>query len=387
MFFALGFLVMGLLGLLFLPFYWRRAVRLSTQRLEAQMPLSMAEILAERDGLRAEFATSTRRIELKAQAAVTARVEDRAELGRRAGQISTLATDLAASLAKAGEFEAALVAAQRAAAEAEAGLGAGMVEIHDANRFAARVQGQFRQLTQEHQDLQQQTDSQRATIAALNTRAASLEIRLEDTSDALETEVAAKQAEAEAGKALQMQLEALRAKLADLTRQHAALRDDHQAARDETAATATRLMAEGARLAQAKADHSAEAARAEKAVAELAEALRREKDLRASLQRQMDMARAADANLARRIETLRAENEALRGQVKAQAAVPDGPAGNASGAEDIALLRAAISDIGREMIRLNRALAPDGSGDHSAADRLRQIQARAGQLTAHGPLP
>ena len=54
MVFALGFLLCGLLTLLFLPAFWRRAVRLSVRRVEMQMPLSMSEIVAERDQLRAE---------------------------------------------------------------------------------------------------------------------------------------------------------------------------------------------------------------------------------------------------------------------------------------------------------------------------------------------
>ncbi|HEY8578608.1 MAG TPA: hypothetical protein VIL72_01885, partial [Beijerinckiaceae bacterium] len=63
MIFALGFLSAGLLSLLFLPAFWRRAMRLSRRRLEMQMPLSMDEIVAERDQLRAEFAAERRRLE------------------------------------------------------------------------------------------------------------------------------------------------------------------------------------------------------------------------------------------------------------------------------------------------------------------------------------
>jgi len=63
MFFALGVLVAGLLGLMILPALWRRAVRLSTRRIEMQTPLSMDEVLADRDLLRAEFAVAERRLE------------------------------------------------------------------------------------------------------------------------------------------------------------------------------------------------------------------------------------------------------------------------------------------------------------------------------------
>ena len=64
MFFGIGFLVASLLGLVVVPLVHNRAVRLTVRRLEAATPLSMAEIQAEKDQLRAEFAMSTRRLEM-----------------------------------------------------------------------------------------------------------------------------------------------------------------------------------------------------------------------------------------------------------------------------------------------------------------------------------
>ena len=64
MYFGIGFLVAALLGLLFIPLVHNRAVRLTMKRLEASTPLSIAEIRADKDQLRAEFAMSTRRLEM-----------------------------------------------------------------------------------------------------------------------------------------------------------------------------------------------------------------------------------------------------------------------------------------------------------------------------------
>ena len=75
MIFALGFFVAGLLALLFLPAVQRRAARLAARRLEMQLPLSMDEIVAERDQLRAEFAVERRRIEQKLEAAAETRYD------------------------------------------------------------------------------------------------------------------------------------------------------------------------------------------------------------------------------------------------------------------------------------------------------------------------
>ena len=85
MYFGIGFLVAALLGLLFVPLVHNRAVRLTMRRLEAATPLSIAEIRADKDQLRAEFAMSTRRLEMSVEqmkakttgAACRARQEDR----------------------------------------------------------------------------------------------------------------------------------------------------------------------------------------------------------------------------------------------------------------------------------------------------------------------
>ncbi len=64
MYLAIGFLLSMLCGLAIVPLVHNRAVRLTTRRLEAATPLSMAEIQADKDQLRAEFAMSARRLEM-----------------------------------------------------------------------------------------------------------------------------------------------------------------------------------------------------------------------------------------------------------------------------------------------------------------------------------
>jgi hypothetical protein len=64
MYFGIGLLFGALIGLVLIPLVHARAVRLTTRRLEAVLPESMAEVQAEKDLLRAEFAMSTRRLEM-----------------------------------------------------------------------------------------------------------------------------------------------------------------------------------------------------------------------------------------------------------------------------------------------------------------------------------
>jgi chromosome segregation ATPase len=65
MFFAIGFFLSVLLALPFIPVIHRRAVRLTTRRLEAATPSSIVEIRADRDHLRAGCALAIRKLEIQ----------------------------------------------------------------------------------------------------------------------------------------------------------------------------------------------------------------------------------------------------------------------------------------------------------------------------------
>lgn len=68
MYFVLGVLSSGLVALIVMPAVWKRAVRLTRKRIEAATPITMAEFRADKDQLRAEFALSTRRLEMNVEA-------------------------------------------------------------------------------------------------------------------------------------------------------------------------------------------------------------------------------------------------------------------------------------------------------------------------------
>jgi len=93
--FGIGFLAAALLGLLFLPAVHNRAVRLTMKRLEASSPTPLAEIRPDRDQLRAEFAVSTRRLEVKIEELKVQTTAQLAELGKRTDSINQLKKDLA----------------------------------------------------------------------------------------------------------------------------------------------------------------------------------------------------------------------------------------------------------------------------------------------------
>src|SRR4051812_28917983 len=94
MFFVIGFLVASLFGLVLIPLVHNRAVRLTMRRLEAATPLSMAEIQADKDQLRAEFAMSTRRLELSVDQMKAKTTSQLAELGKKTDAINRLKVEL-----------------------------------------------------------------------------------------------------------------------------------------------------------------------------------------------------------------------------------------------------------------------------------------------------
>lgn len=126
--YTLGFLTAALLALVAAPSLWRRAVRLTRERVVASVPLSMNEIEAEKDRMRAAFAMEIRQIEMKlaasrervaglmmdvseARARTTGGDEALEQEKRRAG---ALAKELASASEQADKLKAALRMANEA---------------------------------------------------------------------------------------------------------------------------------------------------------------------------------------------------------------------------------------------------------------------------------
>lgn len=93
LFFALGFLVAGFLALLVAPAIWRRAVALTRRRVEGSMPLTLPEIQADKDRIRAEYAMITRRLEIDVKSLRAKSAEQLVEIGRAREALKGLAVE------------------------------------------------------------------------------------------------------------------------------------------------------------------------------------------------------------------------------------------------------------------------------------------------------
>ena len=94
MYVALGFLLASLLALMVAPAFWKRAVRLTRRRVEITMPMSAADIQADKDQLRAEFAIELRRVEVALEKAKDKAARELVEANKRRVEISEINTEL-----------------------------------------------------------------------------------------------------------------------------------------------------------------------------------------------------------------------------------------------------------------------------------------------------
>src|SRR5436309_4888933 len=94
MYIGIGFLFAGLLVIGVIPLVHARAVRLTRKRLEAMTPMSLAEIQAEKDQLRAAFAMTTRRLEMSVEQMKAKTNNQLAEIGKKGEAIGKLRLEL-----------------------------------------------------------------------------------------------------------------------------------------------------------------------------------------------------------------------------------------------------------------------------------------------------
>lgn len=95
MFGALGFFLGCLLALMLAPPLWNRAVKLTTRKLEATMPMTLADIQADKDQLRAEFAIELRKVEVALEKSKEKAARELIEANKRRVEIQGLNNDLA----------------------------------------------------------------------------------------------------------------------------------------------------------------------------------------------------------------------------------------------------------------------------------------------------
>jgi DNA repair exonuclease SbcCD ATPase subunit len=247
MYFALGLLAASLVSLIILPAVWKRAVRLTKRRIEAATPITMAEFRADKDQLRAEFALSTRRLEMNVETL-------RKRLAEQLGDVNQKRSDL--GMLKAERDQHLIVVKELEAREAE--LRARVTELErDGTDLAQRLRMRDRELDVRGEELGKLRDAVSGGLPrGTDLDGNALSGDYDEDIDRLNTALAIERKRAafleDQAKSLITRLENSDRRSAEATSAIAQMRDALASKDDKKAAEAENLVAAEARIASAE---------------------------------------------------------------------------------------------------------------------------------------
>jgi chromosome segregation ATPase len=178
MYLAIGFLVSMLCGLMIVPLVHNRAVRLTTRRIEAATPLSMAEIQADKDQLRAEFAMSARRLELSVEQLKSKTTSQLAELGKKTDAINRMKIELGEKNAAIFALEAREKATKGQLGVTEGEFAAKTEQLRAAEQALTDKQNELSKINTELNDRSMAADSRRIELVSVRTQIEELKDRV-----------------------------------------------------------------------------------------------------------------------------------------------------------------------------------------------------------------
>ena len=180
MYLAIGFLVSMLFGLMIVPLVHNRAVRLTTRRMEAATPLSMAEIQADKDQLRAEFAMSARRLEMNVDQLKNKTTSQLAELGKKSDAINRMKIELGEKNATIFSLEAREKAVKEQLRTTEEEFAAKTEALRTAETVLKDKQSELARLSTELSDRSMTAESREVELVAVRTQIVDLKSRVGD---------------------------------------------------------------------------------------------------------------------------------------------------------------------------------------------------------------
>jgi len=180
MYLAIGFLVSMLFGLMIVPLVHNRAVRLTTKRMEAATPLSMAEIQADKDQLRAEFAMSARRLEMSVDQLKSKTTSQLAELGKKSDAINRMKLELGEKNATIFSLEARDKAMREQLRATEEEFTAKTEALRGAEHALKDKQTELAKLNAELSDRSVMADSRQVELVAVRAQIDELKNRVTD---------------------------------------------------------------------------------------------------------------------------------------------------------------------------------------------------------------
>jgi chromosome segregation ATPase len=391
MYFGIGFLVAGLIGLVLIPLVHNRAVRLTMRKLEAATPLSMAEIQADKDQLRAEFAMSTRRLEMSVEQLKSKSTNQLAELSKKSDAINRLKIELGEKTATIFALEArdkALRDQLRATEEEFAVKTSAMLE---AQRALSEKEAELAKLMGELDERSSTADSQKVEIVALKAQVDALKDRLTEAGNDLRVVEDRRDAERVELKAATQELSEERGKVENLGRRVAELEHALVAQTTEAEILGRRAQDLETRLTEQMKLLNESEFELKQLRSELDHARKLESDLRTAIAELDGRTSTANQKLKSENTQLQAELDHTRNDRERIAAElanlkRDAEQNWANERVENALLRERINDVAAEVARLASSLEGPNSTIESilAAEAARDRAGTIAPVTVHG---
>ncbi len=328
MYFALGFLVAGLLTLLFLPAFWRRAMRLSMRRLQMLAPMSMEEVIAERDLLRAQFTIRERRMEQELEAVKASKAHDLAAIGRHAARVAEAEAQMLKAQAETRDVELALRESHKTLAERTDLLQSTELALNEMTDRAERGVERLRLLETDKEALGREKEAEYGRVVAHESKISAMHdqnTQLQRELEILKAELKHVAGIAATAPGLTTERDRLRAELASEQSQRQSAAKERDALRAELAAEQTRRRSE---------------------IEHLGSALKLSREEARSAADKLEAARADNAMLHGAVETLRAERAHQR-RAGAEELISEPPS-----QADLAELRESLKDFGARVAEL-----------------------------------
>jgi chromosome segregation ATPase len=410
MYIGIGFLFAGLLVIGVIPLVHARAVRLTRRRLEAVTPMSLAEIQAEKDQLRAEFAMTTRRLEMSVEEMKAKTNNQLAEIGKKSEAIGKLRLELNEKTETMFALEAREKELIEEIANTRVELADRTAALSNTEQTLAGAKEQIGDLSGKVSDTSQTATSQRVELVALRAHVEALQGQIEayemEAKD-LNARLGAKSSEAEASSRVivdeRTRSDVLSNRISELER-HLLAQTTEAEILERRVQELNARVDEQSRLLRER-DYAAEQLRTE-----TTDATRKEADTRAHFTEAENLSKAT-------IERQRAEKTLLESQLKRgeeerarltrelETMRREAETAFANERKESAVMRERIAELAAEMARItsliegpgnpieailaesaraaaangaggNGAAATPGNGEGSLTDRIRALQTR-----------
>ncbi|QCK84388.1 hypothetical protein E8L99_00540 [Phreatobacter aquaticus] len=392
MVFVLGFLAAALMSLALMGAVWKRAVRLTTRRVENSVPMSMAEIKAEKDQLRAEHAVVARRLEVRAEGLADKVNGQAIALAQGHETMRDLRSEIAGHVARIGSLEADKAGLEDVLGKLRTDLADRETDLRVGAEVLRQKEEEFAALDHELAGQKVDNDSLRVESVALRTQIdnlKSLTTQLSRDLEEAQRDLAGHRLsfaetstllsdERRRAAGLSGDIERLEERLANETATTARLRDEMSALNVRLAEEAEKTSREQASRDVAEKATAKRETERDKARAELARLKEQAAETQRALQAEVETLRADKGMAEGALAHAREERDAIQREIaglKRSAASADGRDG-----KEQLKLRQRIDDVALDVAKV--AMLLDGPGS-----RIDAILADYAQRTAAGGKP